>query len=110
MSSYGRDAIWDLDTWAEIDAAVADEVRRVSVVHQLFGVEKMGTADEAAIAVPDGEVVRAAVLSVPESEVAPYAELSVSFDLTPARSRGRDRPPSGSRAGAAGCKEARSRD
>jgi uncharacterized linocin/CFP29 family protein len=85
MSSFGRDAIWDLDTWAEIDAAVADEVQRVSVVHQLFGVDKMGAAGQAAIAVPAGQVNPYGVLSVPESVVEAYAELAVPFDLTPAQ-------------------------
>lgn len=88
MRNYGRDQLWDSATWADLDQAVTDEVKRVRVARRVFRTEDVRGPDgstpfwvsTAAIAGP----VAPGGLSLPEGPAEPFVEISVPFWLTPA--------------------------
>jgi uncharacterized linocin/CFP29 family protein len=88
---YQPDAIWDAATWAEIDEAVAEEVRRVGVVRRAFRTELVMAADGTAPSWISGAEVKSAgatatkPMYIPEGDARAFAELSVGFRLTGAQ-------------------------
>jgi uncharacterized linocin/CFP29 family protein len=87
MSNYGRDALWDDATWAELDQVVAEEAKRVRVGQKVFRTEDVRSADGAApFWISRTEIDRAGLgLTLPEEEGTPFVEISVPFRLTPAQ-------------------------
>ena len=93
MSNYGRDQIWDAETWAEIDAAVLEQVRRVRVAQRVFPTHDLAAADGTApswissAAVERPEVSGFKTLRIPENAADPFLEISVPFQLTAAQAQ-----------------------
>jgi uncharacterized linocin/CFP29 family protein len=79
--------LWDTATWAEIDQAVADEVRRIGVARRVFATESLMDAQGNAPSwISDAPVGRRdGVVYIPEGEARPLVEVSVPFSLTPAQ-------------------------
>jgi hypothetical protein len=94
MSNYGRDQIWDAETWADIDAAVLEEVRRVRVAQRLFPSYNLAAADgtspswiSSAGVETETSVSGITTLEIPERAADPFMELEVPFRLTPAQAQ-----------------------
>ena len=74
---YQPDAIWDAATWAEIDQAVAEEVKRVSVVRRAFRTGFVMAADGTAPSWISGAAVQihgagaTARIYIPEGDAPP---------------------------------------
>ncbi len=85
---YQPDEIWDAATWAEIDKAVAEEVKRVGVARRAFRAERVMAADGTAPSWISGAAIsRGAAnrLFIPEGDAHPFVEISVGFTLTGAQ-------------------------
>jgi uncharacterized linocin/CFP29 family protein len=92
MSSYGRDALWDAATWAELDEVVAEEAKRVRVGQKVFRTEQVGTSGGgASYWVPAAEIeTNAAGVGLKDDQAQPLVEVSVPFRLTPAQVEAED--------------------
>lgn len=97
MVSYGRDAIWDAATWADIDQAVLDTASRVRVGRKIFNTETVDLtlspwvsvaevrgsgSDGQQQANEDAPSDACGGLEIPEGDAQPFIELSTSFFLT----------------------------
>jgi len=92
VENYRRDDFWDAATWAELDQAVLDEVRRVRVARQVFPTEDLILASgDAPNWLSTAEVQRdpEAELIIPEEDAPPFINVSVAFQLTLAQVEGR---------------------
>src|ERR1700733_12607381 len=89
--NYQPDEIWDAATWAAIDEAVAEEVKRVGVARQAFRTERVMAADGTAPSWISGAATQtrgagaAKRLFIPEGDAHPFVEISVGFTLTGAQ-------------------------
>jgi len=87
MSSYGRDALWDAATWAELDEVVAEEVKRVSVARKVFRTEDLRTTSGAApywISGAEIQTTRDGMM-LGAGHGLPFIEVSVPLRLTTAQ-------------------------
>lgn len=87
---YQPDEIWDAATWAEIDQAVAEEVKRVGVARRVFRTEPVMAADGTAPSWISGAAIGTRGegperLFIPEGDAHPFLEISVGFSLTGAQ-------------------------
>jgi uncharacterized linocin/CFP29 family protein len=89
MKNNGRDELWDSATWADVDKAVGEEVKRSRVARKVFHTEDVSSANStppswvstAQIGNPPGTNV----LLIPEAPAEPFVEIAVPFWLTPAQ-------------------------
>lgn len=92
MSNYGRDALWDAATWAELDEVVAEEAKLVRVGQKVFRTQQVSTTSgggsywvSGAQIEADGQGVR-----LKDDAAKPLVEISVPFRLTPAQVEAED--------------------
>jgi uncharacterized linocin/CFP29 family protein len=94
MINYGRDALWDAPTWADLDQAVLEEVNRVRVARKVFRTEDLSSAgggappwvSVATIKTDEEDIQR----YIPEGEARPFVEISAPFWLTPTQADAED--------------------
>ncbi len=90
MKNNGRDELWDSATWADLDKAVLEEVKRSRVARKVFHTEDVSSTNgpppswvsTAQIGNPPG---RTDVRFIPEAPAEPFVEIAVPFWLTPAQ-------------------------
>jgi len=85
MTNYGRDGIWDAATWAEIDQAVADQVKRLSIARRVFETVDLSAASGGAPSWISTAQIAGAPLNIPQGAADPFVEISIPFELTPAQ-------------------------
>jgi uncharacterized linocin/CFP29 family protein len=77
VNNLGRDRLWTLEAWGDIDKAVKAEVGQIRVIQKVFP----------SMPFPNGQPVPAdkvdlATMTIAEGETKPFIEVSVEFGLT----------------------------
>jgi uncharacterized linocin/CFP29 family protein len=91
MSNYGRDALWDAATWAELDEVVAEEAKRVRVGRKVFRTEELGATSGGSYWVSGAKIeTEPEGVRLKDDQAQPLVEISVPFRLTPAQVEAED--------------------